>query len=259
MPPAIGGIRTRLFLLFLVAAIGIVAFLGIRPHQTWILWFTAGLIALAVDGTVRSSPSWEPAGFVSGLAFTLLPATAVIASGLFIDEALDGYVRPAAGIVAAAAVTGVAFGEYKTVDFEARYYGLMRLYLAVATYLAAFATFAIVYGGDFEVPLSAAIVGLVSAALAIELLRESRLIDRGSLFVGFAVGLSLAELRIALYFFPLDGLLAGALLIIGFYVATSLVHHLVDRDLHFVTLAEYAIVAAVGSSAVVVARVTLGA
>jgi hypothetical protein len=183
----------------------------------------------------------------------------VLAAGLFIDETVDGWARPAAGALASLAVTGVAYGEYKTVDFEARFYGFMRLYLAVATYLAAFATFAIVYRGEFDIPVSAAIIGFVSAALAIELLRESRLLDRGSLLVGLAVGISLAELRVALYFFPLDGLLAGALLIIGFYVATSLVHHLVDRDLHFVTLAEYALVAGIGASAVVIARVTLGA
>ena len=45
----------------------------------------------------------------------------------------------------------------------------------------------------------------------------------------------MAELRLVLYFFPLDGLLAGALLIIGFYLATGLVHHLLDHDLEWST------------------------
>lgn len=235
-----------------------VAFLGIRPHQPWILWLTAVLVALSVDGTVRINRAWEPTGFVSALAFTLLPGVGVLAAGLFIHETLDGYARPAAGLVAALAVGAIAYGEYKTVDYESRLYGVMRLYLAVATYLAAFAVFTVVFAEDFELPVSALLVGAVSAALAVELLRESRLLDRGSLLVGLAVGLSLAELRIALYFFPLDGLLAGALLIIGFYIATSLVHHLVDRDLHALTLAEYLGVAAVGATAVVVTHLTLG-
>jgi hypothetical protein len=243
----------------MVAGLGLVAFLGIRPYQPWILWLTAFLVALAVDGTVRVNRAWQPSGLVSALAFVLLPAIAVLAAGLFIDETLHGYARPAAGIAAALAVGAIAYGEYKTVDFDSRLYGLMRLYLAVVTYLAAFAIFAIVFADDYELPISAAVVGVVSAALAIELLRESRLLDRGSLLVGLAVGVSMAELRVALYFFPLDGLLAGALLIIGFYIATSLVHHLVDRDLHVLTLAEYGLVAGVGATAVVVARVTLGA
>jgi hypothetical protein len=53
---------------------------------------------------------------------------------------------------------------------------------------------------------------------------------------------------------PLDSL-RGALLIIGFYLATGLVHHLLDRDLEWATTAEYLIVAAVGTAAVVVTRV----
>jgi hypothetical protein len=88
-----------------------------------------------------------------------------------------------------------------------------------------------------------------------ELLRESRLLGPSSLLVGLAIGVSLAELRLSLYFFPLDGLLAGALLIIGFYLATGLVHHLLDHDLEWATTAEYLIVAAVGTAAVVVTRV----
>lgn len=92
-------------------------------------------------------------------------------------------------------------------------------------------------------------------ALALELLRESRLVGPSSLLVSLAVGLSMAELRLALYFFPLDGLLAGALLIIGFYLATGLVHHLLDHDLEFATMAEYLLVGGVGAAAVVITRI----
>ena len=42
-----------------------------------------------------------------------------------------------------------------------------------------------------------------------ELLRESRLTGPSSLLVGLAIGTSLMELRLCLYFFALDGLLAG--------------------------------------------------
>ena len=71
----------------------------------------------------------------------------------------------------------------------------------------------------------------------------------------FPIGVSLAELRFAFYFFPLDDLLAGALLIIGFYLATGLVHHLLDHDLEWTTTAEYLAVASVATAAVVVTRV----
>lgn len=131
----------------------------------------------------------------------------------------------------------------------------MRLVLAVATYLAAFAIYTVVYTRDLDLPVAAAVVGVTTLALAMELLRESRLLGPSSLLVGIGIGVSIAELRLALYFFPLDGLLAGALLIIGFYLATGLVHHLLDHDLEWSTTAEYLLVAGVSTAAVVVTRV----
>ena len=95
----------------------------------------------------------------------------------------------------------------------------------------------------------------MSVALSLELLRESRLSGLSSILIGLAIGISIAEFRMVLYFFPLDGLLAGALLIIGFYLATGLVHHLLDHDLEWSTSAEYLLVAAVGTAAVVFTRV----
>lgn len=254
--PKAGG-PARAVLLAVVVAIGLVAFLGIRPNQPWILWLTAGLAALAVDGIVRSSPHWDSHGAAASLVYLFLPALAVLGAGLFIDQAINGYGRPLSALVPALAVGAIGFGEYHTVDFHSRLYGPMRLALAVATYLTAFALYTVIFTDDINVPLGAALVGVVSLALAMELLRESRLLGPSSLLVGIAIGVSLAELRLALYFFPLDGLLAGALMIIGFYLATGLVHHLLDHDLEWSTTAEYVLVAAVGTAAVVVTRVVV--
>lgn len=216
---------------------------------------TVALIVFATDGTVRSHPRYQAGSFLSHVAYVGLPALAVLGAGLFVHEAIDGYARVASGIVAGVLVAIVVFGEYQTVDFGTPLYGVLRLILAVATYLVAFTLYTIVFVRDVELALSALIVGLVSLILAIELLRESRMIGISSLLVGFAIGVTMAELRIALYFFPLDGLLAGALLIIGFYLATGIVHHLLDHDLELATLAEYLIVGSVGTAAVVVTRV----
>jgi hypothetical protein len=244
-------------LLGVVVVIGLVAYLGIRPHQVWILWLTASLAALAVDGVVRSNPRWEPGGPLSTAVYLLLPFMGTLGAGFFIDEALDGYSRTFAALVPAAGVAFVAYGEYHTVDYGGRLYGSMRLALAIATYLSAFALFTVIFTRDLDLPLGMLCTGLVSMALATELLRESRPLGASSLLVGLAVGVSLAEFRLALYFFPLDGLLAGALLIIGFYLATGLVHHLLDHDLEWETTAEYLLVAGVGSGAVIFTRLAL--
>lgn len=181
----------------------------------------------------------------------------MLGGGFFIDHAIDGFARPVAAIAPAAGVALIAYGEYHTVDPASRLFGAVRLALTVATYLVAFALFTVIYTNDVGLALGTTCAGLVSFGLALELLRESRPLGASSLLVSFAVGLSMAELRLVFYFFPLDGLLAGALLIIGFYLATGLVHHMLDHDLEWSTTAEYLAVAAVGTIAVVITRVAV--
>lgn len=235
--------------------LGLAGFLAIRPHQTWLLWLTAILTGLAADGIVRGHARWDEHRLLDTLPWAALPALGTLGGGLFIDRALEGFARPAAAIVPAVLVGAVAYAEHVTVDFQhPRYHGY-RLGLAVATYLAAFALFTVAAGADIPIALSSGLIGLVAMVLTLDILRENRLFGEGALLLGLAVGVSLAELRLVLYFFPLDDLLAGALMIIGFYLATGLVHHFLDHDLEWATVGEYLLVAVVGTGAVVVTRV----
>jgi hypothetical protein len=238
----------------MVAAMGLIASVTLRPELPWLPWLTAVLVALATDGLVRRHPGWS-GGPLDSLVYTFLPALGVIGAALFIDHAIEGYARPALAAVAALTIGAVAYGEYQTVDVRARLYGPFRLLMAVATYLVAFSFFTVLYTRDDPLVLASIAVGVVSMLLSLELLRESRLTGPSSFLVAIAIGVSMAQLRLVLYFFPLDGLLAGALLIIAFYLATGIVHHLLDHDLEWATAAEYAVVTVVASAAVVVARV----
>ena len=159
-----------------------------------------------------------------------------------------------AGLAAGAATGLLLYAEYHTISPAQRLFGSMRLVLAVVTYLAALALFTVFFTRDLNLPASTAAVGVLSFALALDLLRESRGRGASSVLAALAIGVSLAELRIALYYFPLDDLLTGALMIIGFYVATGLVHHLLDEDLTPSTVAEYLVVSGVSASVIVVAR-----
>lgn len=249
------GLKARLVLLACISGLGLIAYLDLRPTQPWILWLTAGLVALGTDGIIRSSPKWTAQGALASAVYLFLPGLATLGGGLFVDDAFNGYARPLTTLGVAVAVAAVAYGEYQTVDFGSKLYGPMRLMLAVATYLTAFALYTVIFSRGLDLPVAALCVGLVSLALSTELLRESHLTGPSSLLVGLAIGVSVGELRLALYFFALDGLLAGALLIIAFYLATGLVHHLLDHDLEWSTTAEYLLVAGVGTAAVVFTRV----
>ncbi len=232
---------------------GLAFYLNLRPEQHWILALTAVIAGVAVESSVRSHPEWRGGPF-GALSYALLPMLAVLAAGLFIAEAVEGYGRLAAGLAAGAATGLLLFAEYHAIAPGRPLFGPTRLVLAVVTYLTALAMFTVFFTQDLNLPASAAAVGGLSFALALDLLRESRGRGASSLLAALAIGISLAELRIALYYFPLDDLLTGALMIIGFYVATGLVHHLLDEDLTPSTIAEYFVVSGVSAAVVIVAR-----
>ena len=256
--PGGASVAARTVVLGGLAALGLGAYVSLRPEQPWILVLTTLVVALATDGLVKSHPQWRDLRPLDSAVYTFLPALFVLGSGLFIDHVVHGYVRQAAAIAAGVAVALVAFGEFQTVDFEGRLFGPFRVFMAVVTYITAFAFFTVIYSRDFDLRFAGVFVAGVSALLAMELLRESRLLGMSSLLVGIAIGLTLGEFRLALYFFPLDGLLAGALLLIAFYLATGIIHHLLDRNLDLATAAEYIVVTAGASAAVVAARIVTG-
>lgn len=253
--PGATSVGARTVLIAGLAALGIGAYVSLRPEQPWILLLTALMVALGTDGLVKSHPHWVDLRPVDSIAYTFLPALAVLGSGLFIDHAIESYARQGAAIGAGVTVGLAAFGEFQTVDPTGRLYGPFRVFMAVATYLVAFSFFTVIYSRDFDVAFAGVVIAAVSALLAIELLREDRIVGRSSLLVGLAIGLTLGEFRLALYFYPLDGLLAGALLLIAFYLATGIVHHILDRDLDAMTAAEYVVVTTFAAAAVVVTRV----
>lgn len=256
--PGAGNVTTRTVILGALAALGLGAFVSLRPEQPWILVLTTVLAALGTDGLVKSHPDWRDLRPLDSAVYTFLPALFVLGSGLFIDHAIEGYARQPAAIAAGVAVALVAFGEFQTVNFEGRLFGPFRVFMAVVTYVTAFAFFTVIYSRDFELAFAGVFIAAVSALLAMELFRESRLLGASSLLVSVAIGMTLGEFRLALYFYPLDGLLAGALLLIGFYLATGIVAHILDRDLDVPTAAEYVVVTLGASAAVVIARIVAG-
>lgn len=251
-------ITARTVILGALAALGLGAYVSLRPEQPWILILTTILAALGTDGLVKAHPQWRDLRPLDSAVYTFLPALFVLGSGLFIDHAIEGYGRQPSAIVAGVAVALVAFGEYQTVDFDGRLFGRFRVLMAVVTYVTAFAFFTVIYSRDFDLIFAGLFIAGVSALLAMELFRESQLLGLSSLLVSLAIGVTLGEFRLALYFYPLDGLLAGALLLIAFYLATGIVHHILDRDLDLATAAEYVVVTLGASAAVIVARVVTG-
>ncbi len=189
------------------------------------------------------------------LGSTFLPALTVLAIGAFADRVLEGYTRPLVACGGAILAGLTVLAEYHAVDQESRVYGAVRIVLAVAIYATAFGVFGVMFQGDIDLVISVLAIGFASWLLATSLLREGGSVGEEAFLAGLAVGISVAELRAILYFLPIEGVLGGAILLVGFHVAAGIVHHLLDRDLSVGTVAEYATVMVAAVAAVVTAGV----
>ncbi len=247
---------TRVPLLVAAFAIGLVMFLAIEPAKPWILLVLTGLVAIGTDGILRDHPHSareEDIAWTAPLLF--LPTLLVLASGLFLEDALHGYWVLAGVLIAALLLAAVLYAQHVSIDAEADSYPTARFVLNIGTYLAAFALYAVVYAFDVALIPAALIVGLVSLLLAVEVLREAETDPTRALVFAGVVGLVVAQARWALYFLPLESYLAGVFLLIVFYVASGLMQHHLNDDLQAAVLTEFAAMAALGVVIVTVGRI----
>ena len=249
-------------------ALGVALFLTLEPTRPLWLILTTLIVALGSDGIVRSysssalgdAPALKP-GLLDTAPSLIVPVLFSLAVGFFLEVTVSGYWRIVGAIVSGGLLGGVLYGECLSLDIESELYGTGRFILNIATYLAAFALFAVMYSYDVDLVSAALCVGLLTTVLAAEILRETELmpppVGRRSLrSLGFAlaIGLIVAEARWALYFVPLEGFLAAVFLLLFFYVASGIAQHHLTGHLSRPVATEYGLVASVGLLMVVLGR-----
>ncbi len=242
-------------LLTVVYAVGLALFLAAEPTKPWILLAVVILIGMGTDGILRSHPHAHLRGFADTAPFLFVPVLMALASGLFLEEVVEGYWTVAAVGGASVLLAGALYGEYVSVVSHGPSYALGRFLLNVLTYLAAFAFYAAVYGFDIELLPSAIAIGLFSLLLAVEVFREAEADPYRALLFAAVIGLVVAEARWALYFIPLEGFLAAVLLLLVFYWATGLIQHYLTGHLDRTIALEFTMVTAVGLIVVISGRV----
>jgi Protein of unknown function (DUF5656) len=248
----------RIPLLAAMYALGLVLFLAIEPTRLWLLVLVAGMVALGTDGIVRTHPKSVFRDAIDTAPHLIVPTIVGLAAGLFLEDTVVGYWTLLASLVAGVIMAGVVYAEYLSVDAAGSSYGGARFALNVFTYLGAFALFAAFYSFETALLPAALCVGLVSAVLGSEIMRDPHVmhlpVAQASLRVlGFVVviGLIVAEARWALYFTPLDGFLAAVFLLLTFYVASGLVQHYLLGHLTTSVITEFATVAALGVTMII--------
>jgi hypothetical protein len=219
--------------------------------------FLVLLTVVAVVGTdrlVRMHPQSRFHGATATVLYLFVPGLFALGAGLALNE-LDGAVwRFILWAVFSFLFLVTVRMEYLTVDPEAETYELARFVLLFAIYLTALLLFIVVFTMDLSVLLGMVLVGATTFLLTVDILRELEP-DSSTLWIqSGAVAAVLAECRAALYFLSLADVLAGAFMLITFYVATGLVQNQMSGRLDRGTWLVYAGVAAVGFLLVVFAR-----
>jgi hypothetical protein len=255
--PADQSVTARIVLAAVALCTVSVLYMNARPQPDWMLWLGAGLAVLAADGIVRLNPRWYDASLFSALAYAILPALTFLGAGLALDSIAEGYFRLLAGLGIGLLTTIAIVGEYQTVSVGEGRYGSSRLLLAALAYAVAFGLIFAINDSGIGYGWRAALTALVSFVLAAEILRESHIESLSNPLSALAIAVSLAELQLALYFFPLDEMSRAALLAVGFYVSTGSLHHLLENNLDLYTGIEYMLVAAGGILAVLLAQQAL--
>ena len=231
-------------------------FLLVEPTPRWVALLGGGIAALSMDGVLRGA---RRAPFESGAdtaPYLFLPALFAVAVPIFAEHNVRDFWAAPAALAAGLAFGMVSSAEIASVrEFDpAR--SAARFIASAATYFVAFALYSLTYRFGLDLQAAMVAVALVSALLAVELLHEGAVDPLETLLLAVVTALTVAEVRWALHFLPLDGYLAGLTLVLGFYLVTGLIHSHLVRQLTVTLAAEYTLVAGAGGALIIWARTT---
>lgn len=178
--------------------------------------------------------------------FWVLPSFSVISSFAFF-RLFSGTLQGSAFAIALVAAGGLLFtiliAQHYTLDRNQTLSQQARLVLQIIAYLLVFGCFSAIYNARFRTLYSASLVGSVSALVSYALLCWTRI--RNPAILSLLVGVMLGEVTWALNYWATPFLLGGALMLVIFYVATSLLQHKAEGPLERRLLIEYGILGSI--------------
>lgn len=211
-------------------------------------WLFAILLSVMTAAGVESIMRAHPRVHLSETPYTailwILPCIVVAGTTLSLPLLRENPAFAFVAIVGAGVLLAlVVLGEYLTVDLQDPAYAFARLGLNLAVYLAAFGLFQAIYSFKLRSILSAPVIGITAALLALELLRASESDVRRTWLYAATVGIGLAEAIWALNYWNVSPFLGGVTLLLIFYVLTGFAQQYLFGKLNWRTVLEFAIVA----------------
>ena len=239
------------------AAFAVVLALYLVMGTPVLLALLIGVAVVGTDRLLRLHPQARFHGPTATLLYLFVPGLYALGAGLLLGEVEGDALRLLLAVLASLLFAITANAEYLTVDPEAATYEPARFILLGAIYLIAVAIFAAVFTAGLPVLLGMALVAGASFLLTVDVLRELET-DAATLWIqSVAVAVVMAEVRLALYYISLADVIAGAFMLIVFYVTTGLVQNRVSGRLDRGTWLTYAGVAGFGLLIVLITRLQI--
>ncbi len=237
----------------LAIAITVLAGLFILTGAAPVLFVLPVVAVLGLGGILRNHPIGRLRSGAGAAAQLLLPAAFVVAAALFFRYVSVGYWGVLASLGTGLMFAIVCYAEYATLDSDDAN-ALPRTVLLVAAFAGFYGLLAALYAYDLSAPAASLLCGVAAAIFAVELFRESELGPADQALYGLISGVVVAQVRWALQFVRLDGLLGAMLLLLVFYSLTGLALAAIARRLDRRVAAEYGFVACAGLCIIIAAR-----
>jgi hypothetical protein len=226
-------------------------FVMVDPAEPWIIAALTLLMGLGTDGIIRAHPQGKFHAIADTSPHLFVPVLFTLSAALFLEDVALGFWAVPAVLAAGLLMGAVLYAEHISVDMHDAAYPGARFVLNLATYLAAFGFFSVVYGFDVDLLPATIALGLVSTLLAVEIFRDVEADPIRALVFAAAIGVVVAEARWVLYFLPLDGFLAAVFLLLALYLTTGVISHYLTEHLSPTVMLEFALVTAAGLAIVV--------
>jgi hypothetical protein len=210
------------------------------------------LVALTAAGTndiVRAELHRERMDIGYTATFWILPCLVTLAAAVAVPRQIGDVADWLGSVVLLGVLLAtVISAEYGTIDVRGPHYRMARVGLNVATYAAAFALYAAIYGLQVRSLISATAVMMVTFPLALELVRGTEEQLTKTWLHAAIIALVCAQLTWALNRWGLSSLAGGGMLLLAFYTLSGASQQHLSGRLNRRVLVEFVVIALIGLS-----------
>ncbi len=235
-----------LALAVMLVAVGLWFSRDLGTLQAWLFGAgMVGLVGISAESFLEQPLETDRRNHGQLFGLWIAPSLLVVA-GLWLIQAMPLESQVGVAGVMAGLMAVLLLGMKASVDPAGRFRRQGRFVANLILYLLLFLLFALIYQTRERSLITATSIGAIALLAALELLRSGQDIHASAWRLAALVALVVAETTWALNYWPVSGLVGGAMLLLTFYVFMGLLMSLQEGGLDRSMLVEYGSVGIVG-------------